>query len=172
MASVIFVPLLIYAVVLAVNGACNRCRETRALTHTLHRAPAIELNCVVDGASVLAHATYVMTSVHPHRLHLIHRQGWRCNGADLVGGCHRGGDGRGTQGLPRFHCQNCNFDLCAPCKDAYVIHDPPSLLPVSPVMPADHSSAAAVVHLQVRCKSPRSRAWFCLVCVLIGQFDF
>lgn len=54
---------------------------------------------------------------HPHSLSPCYQPvDWICNGIYHPGGCKRGITGFGqSRGVPRFHCAQCNYNLCDKC---------------------------------------------------------
>jgi hypothetical protein len=54
---------------------------------------------------------------HPHPLSQINQDnGWACDGREFPGGCKRGiTDFNQTKGVPRYRCDECDFDLCDQC---------------------------------------------------------
>jgi len=62
-------------------------------------------------------------SVHEHPLvYLTCDNGWACDGKEIVGGCKSGFTGFGqTSGALRFRCDDCDYDLCARCLEAYLV---------------------------------------------------
>ena len=74
------------------------------------------------------------TQVHQHPLIFIDKtsdNGWACNGKDLSNRCFSGITGfYQSQGIPRFRCEKCDFDLCENCvnfyrkKKFYEMHQP------------------------------------------------
>ena len=63
------------------------------------------------------------TEVHKHPLVFLDKSrdnGWGCDGRNLINGCFSGITGfHQSQGLPRFRCEECDFDLCENCMNFY-----------------------------------------------------
>lgn len=63
-------------------------------------------------------------SVHQHFLTFLGTErdnGWSCDGRNSFGGCKSGFVGFGqTKGVKRFRCNQCDFDLCLKCMNAYL----------------------------------------------------
>ncbi len=69
---------------------------------------------------------------HAHALGVDMRDnGWRCDGVLQPGGCRRGITiYNQSQGVPRYRCEQCDFDLCDMCMQIYI-----SNLPKHPYFP-------------------------------------
>ncbi len=69
--------------------------------------------------------TAYKVEVHEHLLCLCQDDnGWRCDGADQLGGCKSGVNRFGqTSGMRRYRCELCEYDLCGRCFDAYVVEN-------------------------------------------------
>jgi len=62
-------------------------------------------------------------SVHEHILTYIKKEGWACNGVSIPGGCKsnfRPGKFVQTKDERRFRCNDCDYDLCGKCLEAYL----------------------------------------------------
>jgi len=56
------------------------------------------------------------TRVHAHRLYPESRSGWICDGIHQSSGCRSGTTREsGANGLARYRCEICDFDLCDKC---------------------------------------------------------
>ena len=59
------------------------------------------------------------SSTHRHPLVFLDKSrdtGWTCNGKDLIDKCFSGiTDFNQTEGIPRFRCQDCDYNLCEKC---------------------------------------------------------
>jgi len=61
-------------------------------------------------------------SVHKHTLEHIEGEKWACDGRRIVGGCKSGFKGfNDTLGALRFRCDDCDYDLCMRCLEAYLV---------------------------------------------------
>ena len=60
-------------------------------------------------------------SIHPHELTISDSDnGWACDGKNTEEGCLSGiTDFHQTDGMTRYTCNSCDFDLCSACFDAY-----------------------------------------------------
>jgi len=67
---------------------------------------------------------YINVCVHPCLLKFTTRNSsWFCNGKRLPGGCKSGYNGHSVpEGIERFRCDNCDFDLCRKCLNAYYLN--------------------------------------------------
>ena len=65
------------------------------------------------------------TTIHKHPLIFLERSensGWACDGRKFGKKCFSGiTDFNQTKGIPRFRCNQCDFDLCENCMDHYRI---------------------------------------------------
>ena len=63
------------------------------------------------------------SQAHTHPLIFLDKSednGWACNGKDLINGCFSGITGfNQSEGIPRFRCEKCDFDLCENCMNHY-----------------------------------------------------
>lgn len=63
-------------------------------------------------------------SIHHHLLTFLGCEkdnGWGCDGESFPGGCKSGFVGfHQTSGIKRFRCNDCDFDLCLKCMNAYL----------------------------------------------------
>ena len=63
------------------------------------------------------------SQAHTHPLIFLDKsddKGWACNGKDLINGCFSGITGfNQSEGIPRFRCEKCDFDLCENCMNHY-----------------------------------------------------
>ena len=64
-----------------------------------------------------------ITDVHKHPLVFLDKSrdtDWACDGRNLINGCFSGiTDFHQSAGLPRFRCEECDFDLCENCMNFY-----------------------------------------------------
>jgi len=83
------------------------------------------LQPVVEKTPVFVLGNKYKVSVHEHLLTYIKKGGWACNRVSPVGGCKsnfRPGKFVQTKDEPRFKCDDCDYDLCGKCVEAYLIY--------------------------------------------------
>eukprot|EP01126_Amoeba_proteus_P062028 TRINITY_DN8381_c0_g1_i14.p1 TRINITY_DN8381_c0_g1~~TRINITY_DN8381_c0_g1_i14.p1 ORF type:complete len:761 (-),score=90.56 TRINITY_DN8381_c0_g1_i14:158-2440(-) len=80
----------------------------------------------------------VKSVLHPCHSHPLKRNrndnGWACDGRNLTGGCKRGITGfNQTKGVPRFRCEQCDYDMCDKCIGTFHHPSHPHPLTKNPV---------------------------------------
>lgn len=108
-------------------GCTYRGRGQEILDHennqdSLHFKLAIKF--IEDGKEKYQLYYKYKASIHHHLLTFLGCEkdnGWACDGESFPGGCKSGFVGfLQTLGIKRFRCNDCDFDLCLKCMNAYL----------------------------------------------------